>query len=226
MNRLLVLRPDPGAGLTAQRARAAGFDPIVAPLFTVGPVAWDAPDPAGYDAVLLTSANAARHGGTALARYAALPVRAVGPATADAARAAGFTSIAAGDGDGAAAIAQAAADGHRRLIHLAGREHKPLVHPGLLVERRIVYAADPAAALPDTARRALADGAIALLHSPRAAALFRTLAEAAGLAAADIAIAAISPAALAAAGGGWRAAAAADRPDDAALLAAAARLCD
>ena len=67
MRPVLVLRPEPGAGETAARARALGLEPIVAPLFAVRPIAWAAPDPAAYDAVMLTSANAARHGGDGFA---------------------------------------------------------------------------------------------------------------------------------------------------------------
>jgi len=63
--------------------------------------------------------------------------------------------------------------------------------------------------------------AIALLHSPRAAALLATLVDPS-----EISIAAISATTRDAAGDGWRAAIVADRPTDASLLAAAAKLCD
>ena len=69
-------------------------------------------------------------------------------------------------------------------------------------------------------------GAVALLHSPRAAAhCSRGWSTRPGWRAA-IAIAAISAAAARRAGAGWRAAAVAAAPTDAALLAAAAKLCD
>ena len=58
---MLILRPQPGADETAARARTLGLEPVVAPLFTIRPLAWEPPDPAEFDAVLLTSANAARH---------------------------------------------------------------------------------------------------------------------------------------------------------------------
>ena len=60
MRRLLVLRPEPGASATAGRARTLGLDPVLMPLFEIEPIAWTAPDPAGFDALLLTSANAVR----------------------------------------------------------------------------------------------------------------------------------------------------------------------
>jgi uroporphyrinogen-III synthase len=223
---LLVLRPEPGASATAARAAALHLPAVVAPLFTIAPVGWSAPDPAHFGAILLTSANAARHGGGQLAGFTRLPVYAVGDATATAARSAGFGKVVAGTKDGAAMIARAAADGVRRLLHLTGREHLPVSHPAITIERRMVYAAQAAGRLPAAARDALGKRSVALLHSPRAAATFRTLVVGAGLVPDHIRIAAISPAALAAAGDGWEAAIAAESPNDDALLAAAARLCD
>jgi uroporphyrinogen-III synthase len=213
----LILRPEPGASSTRARAEAVGFTAIVAPFFTVAPVAWDAPDPGAHDALMLTSANALRHAGPDLARYRALPIYAVGETTAAAARAAGFAGIRTGDDDATVLLAMMAADGVKRPLHLAGREHRGGGHPHLFVTRAIVYAADAVGQLPSAAREALATGAVALLHSPRAAALLAALVEDR----ASTAIAAISPAAADAAGPGWRAVAVAATPDDAALLAAA-----
>ncbi|USI74279.1 uroporphyrinogen-III synthase [Sphingomonas morindae] len=212
---VLVLRPAPGAEETARAAEALGLAPVVAPLFTVRPIAWT-PPPAPPEAILMTSANAAREGGAALAAYRALPVYAVGAATAEAARAAGFSRIIAGEAGIEAIVARAEAEGVTRLLHLAGREHRPA-----RAEVRIVYAADAVETLPEAARQALPQ-AVALLHSPRAAARFAALVESRG----DVAVAAISARALAAAGPGWRATAIAARPTDRALLAAAAKLCD
>jgi uroporphyrinogen-III synthase len=219
---VLVLRPEPGATATAARARRLGLEPIVAPLFAVRPLAWDAPDPSGFDGVLLTSAHAARQAGSQLARFLHLPCHAVGEATAAAAGEAGFAELRIGAGDGAAAVAAA---GGGRLLHLCGRDHIPLEHAAAGIERRIVYAADAVAALPHEARRALAGGALALIHSPRAGSLFATLVDRAEAPRSHIALAAISEAAAAAAGFGWRFAAAAARPRDEALLELAAQLC-
>jgi uroporphyrinogen-III synthase len=217
--KILVLRPSPEA--TAAAARGLGLEPVSAPLFTIRSLAWQAPDPSGFDAILLTSANAARHGGPGLAPFLALPCQAVGEATAAAARAAGFSNVAAGDGDGAAALAALAAAGHRRIFHPCGRDHIALEG----VERRIIYAAEAATELPKAAVEALEAGALALVHSPRAGALFAALVDQAGLDRGTISIAAISPAATAAAGGGWRSVAAAAAPTDSALLELAADLC-
>lgn len=219
MTRLLVLRPEPGASATVAAARALGLEAIAAPLFAIRPLVWTLPETTP-EAVLMTSANAVRYSGAMLAALAHLPLYAVGGATAEAARAAGFAHVVTGDSDATAILARAHADGVRHLLHLAGREHRAIEVAGLPIERRLVYAAEPVATLPAPARDALPD-AIALLHSPRAARLFTTLIDPAG-----VAIATISPAALEAAGRGWRATAVAQRPTDAALLAAAAGLCD
>ena len=90
MRRVVVLRPEPGASATGKRARKRGLDPIILPLFELEPVAWQAPDPHGFDGLLLTSANAVRMGGDQLKGLRGLPVHAVGEATAKAAREAGF----------------------------------------------------------------------------------------------------------------------------------------
>ncbi|WBO22496.1 uroporphyrinogen-III synthase [Sphingomonas abietis] len=220
MNRpLLVLRPEPGASATVAAARAIGLAAIAAPLFTIRPLDW-VPPTGRPQAILATSANALRHGGIGIAALIDLPLYAVGAATAEVARYAGFGRIIVGDGDADAILALASSHGVASLLHLAGREHRATARPGIAIERRIVYAADPLDALPEAARAAL-PGAIALLHSPRAAALFARLVDPAG-----IAIAAISAATLEAAGTGWRAHATAERPTDASLLAVAAKLCD
>ena len=221
MNRILILRPQPGADQSARLARSFGLEPTVAPLFTVGPLAWEPVEAAGFDAVMMTSANAARHGGPGLAPLTLLPCYAVGEATAAAAREAGFERVTAGDGDAEDLIDFCVDDGVCSLLHLCGREHRPVERPGLRVERRIVYASDAAAALPAAARAALEGGAVALLHSPRSAALFGELVEARG----TVAIAAISAAAAEAAGDGWLAREAAPQPTDEALLELAAKLC-
>jgi uroporphyrinogen-III synthase len=91
------------------------------------------------------------------------------------------------------------------------------------ITRRIVYAADPLAALPAAALAALARDAVVLLHSPRAASVLTAMLGEAGVDPATVTIAAISPAA---AQGQWRESAIAEAPHDGALLAAAARLCE
>lgn len=214
--RLLVVRPEPGNARTVAAARALGFDAEAMALFAVAPLAWTPPDAAGFDALVLTSANTPRHGGDGLASLASLPVLAVGEATAAAARSAGFTVASTGTMNAAALAEEARARGWHRLLHLGGRERTEL--PG--ATSIAVYASE---ALPPPAGAAarLAEATV-LLHSARAA---RAVADLAADRAAT-AIVAISPAVLAAAGTGWAAAATAPAPTDAALLAAARLLLD
>ena len=218
---LLILRPAPGDAATAALAGADGWGVLSAPLFDIAPLGWDAPDVSAFDALLLTSANAVRHGGAALARYRALPVHAVGAATAEAAQAAGFAVASVGSGGAAAAHDAARAAGHARLLRLAGRDHVPLPD-GVLT--RIVYGARPRPLALD-AIELLRDGpAIVLLHSAAAARAFVREVEQHTLPRARIGLAALAPAIADAAGDGWCARATASRPCDAALLSAAARL--
>ena len=223
--KLLILRPQPGADETADRAIAGGLDPVVAPLFVIAPLEWDAPDPAEIEALLLTSANGARHGGAMLEAFVGLPCYCVGSATAAAAREVGFHEVLTGPSDGAAAVEMMARDGIVQALHLCGREHIELTHPGVAITRRCVYAADAVEALPEQAEAAMRGGAVALLHSPRAGSLFAKLTSAAGIPRDIVSIAAISEAAAAAAGFGWKTKAIAPRPTDEALLELAAKLC-
>jgi uroporphyrinogen-III synthase len=211
--KVLILRPEPGAGETASRARALGLEPIVAPLFTVRALAWTPPDPAQFDAILLTSANAARCGGDGMTPFFALPCYAVGERTAEDARAAGFADVRTGPADGAALVAMARGEGAEHLLHLGGSDHVALAD----VRHVAVYVAEPSGGLPRSAEQALA-----LLHSPRAAARLAALA---GTRRHAFRIAAISAAAAAAAGPGWRSVAIAEAPRDQALLELAAKLC-
>jgi uroporphyrinogen-III synthase len=177
------------------------------------------------DAVILTSASAARQAGPQLSRFITLPCYAVGEATAAAAEQAGFSEVRTGPADGAALLEMAARDGIREPLHLCGHDHIPLQHQRLSIVTRLVYAADPVDRLSQEAIAALRDGALPLLHSPRAAALFAALTDAAELDRAPIPLAAISDAVATAAGGGWRSVHSASVPRDDALLELAAKLC-
>ena len=223
MRPLLVLRPEPGAAATTARAIAAGWHAVAAPLFSIVAEEWEAPDPASYDALMLTSAQAVRHAGDALALYRHLPVYAVGEATGVAAMEAGFGEVRMGSADAALLVTMMARDGITHALHLAGREHRILDAAPIPIERRIVYAADPLHELPAAARAGLAQDAVALLHSQRASAVFANLLAQAAIDPATIRIAAISGAAAA---GPWARVAIAAEPNDSALLAAAARLCE
>jgi uroporphyrinogen-III synthase len=217
---LIIIRPEPGASETTERARDLGLDPHIHPLFALRAFQWTPPDPAAFDAVLVTSTNAVRFGGSGLACYHAMSLLAVGDASAVAAREAGFKNVAAGMGDGAALIALAAAAGYTRVLHLVGREHKQLSHEGVTVSTQIVYSADELA--PEAALiNALSAPCVVLVHSPRAASLLARIVQKRN----QIGIVAISGAAAQAVGDGWSEILASTTPTDAAMLALAARLC-
>jgi uroporphyrinogen-III synthase len=216
MRRLLVLRPEPGASATVERARQKGLDAFSVPLFEVEPVAWHAPDPSRFDALLLTSANAIRHGGEQLARLRGLPAYAVGPATAGAAAEAGFDVAGTGEGDLWDLLGTMRAD--LKLLHLCGQDRRSSAGSPQEIVPIAVYRATPV----DNPDLAVARGTVALIHSPRAGRRFAGLVDDRR----SIAIAAISPAAAEASGTEWLAVEAAPRPNDDDLLALAARLCD
>lgn len=212
MSKIVILRPEPGASATLARAAAAGINAVAIPLFEITPVDWVARSPDAFDALLLTSANALRHGGDKLAAFRALATYCVGEATAAAAREAGFVVAETGARD-AAALVERVPRG-LRLLHLTGRHHRPI--PG--ATDLIVY--DSEAIDPPPSLDALSGG-VAMVHSPRAGARLAELVTKRG----GIRIAAISAAAAAACGNGWREMAAIDAPGDGALLALAAALC-
>ena len=224
MTPLIVIRPEPGCAETVAAARAMDLAAQGFPLFAVRPLAWTEPGPASFDALLIGSANALRHGGTGLAAFAGKPAYAVGETTAAAARAAGLEIAATGQG-GLQQLLGQLKPGHRRLLRLAGRERAALVTPpGVVIEERVVYASD-ALPLPAALAAMLGQFAVVLLHSSAAARHFAGQCDAAGIARSTIAIAALAPAIAEAAGDGWAHCASAPDPRDHALLALARQMC-
>lgn len=209
--RVLIVRPAPGNAATADAVAALGLEPIVVPLFEVAPLAWDMPDPAPFDAVVMTSANAARHGGVALAHFTHLPLFAVGEATAATARAAGFADVRVGAGDAADLGAQLSG----RVLHLTGADYRPIPSDANVTVVPVYDSRSLAPSAPLTAD-------IALVHSPRAGARLTELAPDR----ATTQIIAISLAAARACGTGWATVHIAEHPREHAMLACLARLCE
>jgi uroporphyrinogen-III synthase len=224
---LLILRPEPGASATLAAATAAGIDAWCFPLFAVEPVAWDAPRPDEIDALLIGSANAVRHAGSALSQYAGKPAYVVGERTAAAARAAGFTVAATGEGGLAPVLARAPAGS--RLLRLAGRERIELAPPpGVTFVERTVYASEPQPLSRECARLLKAHAlprVVVLLHSAEAARHFAAECDRLAISRARIALAALGPRIAAAAGEGWAMIATAQKAEDGALLVLADQLC-
>jgi uroporphyrinogen-III synthase len=216
MRRVLILRPEPGATATVNRARELGLEAIAVPLFEVEPVAWTMPDIALFDALLLTSANAVRQAGEELQELRSLPVYAVGDGTAEAAREAGLDVAMTGETGLDRLLGSV--DANLSLLHLCGEDRKNLPSAPQKISSVTVYRAREI----ERADLSAAQGCVALVHSPRAGRrLAELLDDHTG-----IAIAAISQAAADAAGTGWENVEAANAPNDGALLALAARLCN
>lgn len=218
--RVAVLRPEPGNRATVAALSEAGLEAIALPLFEIVPVAWTPPDPAAHDGLLLTSANALRYAGPALGRFAALPVFAIGAATAVEAHRAGLDLVATGSDGIAEIVATAVAGGHRRLLHLAGRDRVPT--PAGVSAVVTVYESREIDRTPADLRPI--EGGVAVLHSPRAARRLVALAET--IDRGTVRLAALSSAIAEAAGTGWAEIAVAATRDDAALVALARRLAD
>lgn len=219
--RIAVLRPEPGNRVTASAIEARGYSAIRMPLFDVRALAWDAPDADAFDALILTSANAIRHGGPGLSTLLRLPVYAVGAATAEAARQAGFDVACVGTEGAEALVAAAGAAGIRRALHLAGRERT--LEPGDIVAQVItVYASEPEAP-QDVARLA---GSIALVQSARAGARLGYLVDTTGIGRGGIMVVAVSSRAAEAAGEGWERVVVPDDLRSEALIDAAIALAD
>lgn len=188
--RIWVSRPEPGAMRTGARLAALGHHPLVAPVLAVAPTQGD--PPAGpYAGLLLTSANALS-GPPRWARFAAVPVFAVGARTGALARAAGFASVRVADGDAAALarLVRATLPVGAALLHAAGAQRKAEPHAALAaagypVTTFVAYAAAALGALPAGVAAAFdGDGGLplraALHYSRRSAAVARDLAVLAG----------------------------------------------
>jgi len=191
--RLLVTRPKDEADETAARLTALGHAVTVQPLLTIvlaSPPVGIAP-PA---AILFTSGNAVRAAAMwpEAAGWRALPVFAVGAATAERAAAAGFIDVRQGEADAAAlagTIAAALSPNDGLLLYPAagdrtGGLEQRLAALGFRVTVVEAYRAQPASALSGDVRSALARLAIdgVLLYSRRTAETFLRLAAEAQLA--------------------------------------------
>ncbi|WP_439579966.1 uroporphyrinogen-III synthase [Elioraea sp.] len=162
---VLVTRPEPEASETARRLAALGRRAVLAPMLTIAPVPARLPEPATLQAIIAGSMNAVR---ALPARFRAVPLLAVGDATAAAARAQGFAEIRSAQRDARALTALAAATldpvGRPLLLPTRAREGLRLAADlrgrGFAVLRRVVYAARAVETLPEPARTALAEGRI------------------------------------------------------------------
>jgi uroporphyrinogen-III synthase len=198
--RVLITRPKEDAKRVAERLRERGHEALCAGLLSVHH--FDGPELTleGVSAVVATSANGVR----ALALRTPqrdLPLFAVGPQTADAAKREGFQKIECADGDAATLATTIPSwvkpeDGV--LLHAAsadneGRLKALLVEEGYAVDVQVLYEVIAEETLPEEARLALANDSIdaVIVFSPRSAQALRDSIMRAGLAAACARIAAV-----------------------------------
>lgn len=227
---LVVIRPEPGASRTMAAASAMGLAAYSFPLFAAMPRPWDAPPADSFDALLLGSANALRHGGPALADYLGKPAYCVGEATTLAARAQGLIVAETGQG-GLQDLLGAVAPGHPRLLRLAGAERVALTPPpGVTMAERVVYASEPLPFPLELARLLLTRAFprfVLLLHSGEAARHFAAETDRLCLPRRHITAITIGPRVsdICATAGGWAAIHTAPAATDAAMLALAAQTC-
>jgi len=176
--RILITRPLEDAVRFAELLRLRGHEPLCASLLSVQ--FFDGPELTfeGVSAILCTSANGVR----ALARRTSereLPLFAVGPQTADAAKAAGFEKVECTDGD-ARTLAEAMLDWIKpdegMLVHAASADNEGklktlLAEEGYRVSVEVLYEVVAVSKLPDLAREALAQHALdaTVVFSPRSA---------------------------------------------------------
>nr|WP_256478408.1 uroporphyrinogen-III synthase [Notoacmeibacter sp. MSK16QG-6] len=174
----------PGAERTARAIREHGHDAHLLPLTTISGLDADLPPAEGFDAVILTSANAIRHLPKAKASgLRHLPVWTVGSATANAARDRGFTHAEALGGDAETLTDTLIDRAPQRLLYLAGRVRRKHIEErlrqvGMEIVTREIYDTREKN-IPDTDLNNLRAIPIdvVLLTSTLAARLFRALTE-------------------------------------------------
>ncbi|HWF00188.1 MAG TPA: uroporphyrinogen-III synthase [Caulobacteraceae bacterium] len=193
--KIWITRAEPGAAAVAERLRAAGCRPVVRPLLAARATAARF-EPDGVGALAFTSGlgvhfflEAIGGSGSEVAYHPwrAMPVFAVGDATARAAAVAGFTDVVSASGDVAAlaSVVGAAADRiegivlHPSAAEPAGDLAGALGAAGLEARNVAVYETSEVEISGTELAEGLACEAV-LLHSPRASRRFAELVEAGG----------------------------------------------
>jgi uroporphyrinogen-III synthase len=192
---LLVTRPEPDNARTAAALRARGHAVTLAPVLRVEVDAAAELGGGRWDAVVITSASAAR----AVVAHPrknellAMPVYTVGRRSAEAAREAGFATVLSADGDvddlARMIVGRAPArQPNHSLLYLAGEDRAgdlagALAVHDILVHTVVIYRAVAETALPAEVRDALAAGTVdgVLHYSRRSADAFEAIAIAAGI---------------------------------------------
>ena len=182
--RLILTRPRDDADALVGPLAALDIETLVEPLLCIRYRDGPAPDLAGVQAILATSANGVR----ALARRSderGLPVYAVGDTTAKAARSAGYALVdsAAGTVEDLVRLVAARLDASAgALLHVAGQTVAGdlgglMASAGFAFRRHVLYEATPTERFTEAAARAIAQGEVdgVVFFSPRTAAIFVSL---------------------------------------------------
>jgi len=174
--RIWVTRTRPQAETTAERLRAMGLEPVVAPLLEARALSDVSLDLSGADAIAFTSGHAVR-AFAALCEARSLPVFAVGEATAAMARAAGFTDVRAGRGDVSALARTIAAATPKPALVLNPTAREPAADLAALLRARGVQARSVVVyeTVPSGLREPPQGVDAVLIHSPRAARMLANL---------------------------------------------------
>ncbi|MFM9844177.1 MAG: uroporphyrinogen-III synthase [Dongiaceae bacterium] len=193
--RALITRPEEDAAPLAAALIQRGIETSIESLLSIRTLPETEIDLSGVQAMLFTSANGVRAfaelaAAKGLVGWRELPVLAVGDATARTARAAGFTEVesAAGNVESLAELAAAKLDPQKGpLFHAAGSAVAGdlaglLSGRGFELRRSMIYEARPADSLSPATVAALEGGSFdfMLFFSPRTAATFAALTQAAG----------------------------------------------
>jgi len=174
--RLVVTRPEPDAGRTAAALRERGHTVVVAPLLHLEALTSADLGPGPWNAVLVTSANAAAviAAHKRFRELQVLPVFAVGERSADAMRAGGFRAVAFAGGDvgDLAKLVAGRLQPPARFLYLAAEDRSGdlaglLRALGFVVDTAVVYRAVAVARLPGEVVAALNEGIDGILHFSR-----------------------------------------------------------
>ena len=228
--RVLVTRPQVDGERTAAELAAGGHEAVLAPVLRIEATG-EPPPPGRFDALVLTSGNAAPRLAALDPHIRSLPIFAVGARTAAAATEAGCRDVRAAGGDAASLgrlVAQTAPRG--TILLVAGRDRKPepeasLSAAGFVVATWIAYEAIAADRFAESGLRALRDRRLdaALHYSRRSAEIALRLLDRVRLAAPFLGLAHVCLSADAASplrAAGARTVTVAAGPEEASLLAA------
>lgn len=184
---ILITRPEPDATEMKSALEQLGHEVSIDPVMRIEPLPIPVEALRDVQALIITSRNALRALAQSEARATALqlPVYAVGPGSAELARAHGFHNVIAGAGSARELkplIVARAVRGNGPLVHIAGEElafdlAAALSADGFAVRTVTAYRAVAAPVLAPSTARNIADGIIdaVILMSPRAAATFSKL---------------------------------------------------